>query len=77
MCYYSHVSLMLFSVGSKTLMVNLSQAPENKCDNLTVSPTGSTFTESVLVGENVSTNIQSWWTGQMELMNTIDENYED
>ena len=44
----------------KGLTVNLSQTSEAKGETLTVSPLQKTCTESVLIGENVSTNIQSW-----------------
>ncbi|XP_056005775.1 sodium leak channel NALCN-like isoform X4 [Ostrea edulis] len=48
----------------KGLTVNLSQTSEIKSETLTVSPLQKTFTESILIGENVSTNIQSWWGDQ-------------
>ncbi|KAK3094316.1 hypothetical protein FSP39_000242 [Pinctada imbricata] len=70
-------STRLSSVGSKTLLVNLSQASDSKCDSLMVSPTNTTFTESILIGENVSTNIQSWWTGQTDVLGTKNGNCEE
>ncbi|XP_061184372.1 sodium leak channel NALCN-like isoform X2 [Saccostrea echinata] len=48
----------------KGLTVNLSQTSEIKGETLAVSPLQKTFTESILIGENVSTNIQSWWGDQ-------------
>ena len=58
----------------KGLTVNLSQTSEAKGETLTVSPLQKTFTESVLIGENVSTNIQSWWGDQFSLQQQEQEN---
>lgn len=58
----------------KGLTVNLSQTSEIKGETLTVSPLQKTFTESVLIGENVSTNIQSWWGDQFSQQQQEHEN---
>ncbi|XP_078311873.1 sodium leak channel NALCN-like isoform X2 [Crassostrea virginica] len=58
----------------KGLTVNLSQTSEAKGETLTVSPLQKTFTESVLIGENVSTNIQSWWGDQFSQQQQEQEN---
>lgn len=59
----------------KGLTVNLSQTSEIKGETLTVSPLQKTFTESVLIGENVSTNIQSWWGDQFSQQQQEHENW--
>lgn len=49
--------------GSRS--ISLSQVAESNSEVLT-SPVHDRSSESVLIGENVSDNVQSWWNVQMQ-----------
>ena len=65
---------MIVITGSRS--ISLSQVAESNIE-VSSSPNHERSPESVLIGENVSTNVQSWWNEQVHTHSPIPEQDEE